>query len=227
LDPHPAILTQTATQLDRALVNFLQRLPQLYSGTEIQREALLHLAQRWYEFATRQQTVQTLVDHQQRMEIARRGTIDAPPVPQPLVLPDSSSHWTPRNVQLFAPIIPNGCLTWAEATHGGIYLPQNQITVDTIVQAAKGVQQICDRLGRPFTIMSWYCPEEISVRMARNPQNRHSLGDALEGYCEGLTGSQLYWFLDPWWSGGLGRYNQFPYLIYVDCRHDRVRWSFP
>lgn len=225
-NPNPANLTQAATQLDRALVNFLQRLPQVYSGTEIQREALLHLAQRWYEVATRQQIVQTLVDHQQRMEIARRGTVDAPPVPQPLVLANSDSNWTPDTLKLFAPIVPNGHLTWAEATHGGIYLPPNQLIVDTIVQAADKFQQVCDRLGRPFTITTWYCPAEISARMTRNPQHRHSLGDAIEGYCEGLTGSQLYWFLDPWWSGGLGKYNQFPYLIYVDCRRDQVRWSF-
>ncbi|MBL1178501.1 peptidase M15A [Pantanalinema sp. GBBB05] len=223
--PDPATLTQTATQLDRALIHFLQQLPRSYNGTETQREALLHLTQRWYEFTTRHQTVQTLVEHQQQMATARRGTIEAPPVPQPLVLPNSDPNWTPKTIQLFAPIIPNGSLTWAKATHGGIYLPPNQMTVDTIVQVAAAFQQICDRLGRPFTITTWYCPAEISARMTRNPQNRHSLGDAIEGYCEGLTGSQLYWFLDPWWSGGLGCYAQLPYLIYVDQRPDRVRWA--
>ncbi|MGI0487167.1 peptidase M15A [Pantanalinema rosaneae CENA516] len=222
--PDPASLTQAATHLDRALINFLQRLPQCYSGTKTQREALLHLAQRWYEFTTPQQTIQTLVEHQQRMATARRGSADAPPVPQPLVLPKLDSHWTLESLKLFAPIIPNGSFTWAEATHGGVYLPPNQMTVNSIVQAATEFQQVCDRLGRPFTITTWYCPVEISARMTRNPQNRHSLGDAIEGYCEGFTGNQIYWFLDPWWSGGLKSYSQFPYLIYLDRRRDRVRW---
>lgn len=225
--PHadPASLTQAATQLDRALIHFLQQLPQRYSSNETQREALLHLAQCWYEFTTRHQTVQTLVEHQQRMATARRGTKDSPPIPQPLVLPNFEGNWTLETLKLFAPIIPNGSLTWAMATQGGIHLPPNQMTIDTIVQAATKFQQICDRIGRSFTITTWYCPVEISARMTRNPQNRHSLGDAIEGYCEGFTGNQLYWFLDPWWSGGLGCHPQFPYLIYIDHRRDRVRWE--
>ena len=54
--------------------------------------------------------------------------------------------------------------------------------------------------------------------------SRYIVGDAIDFYCDGLTGRQLYWALDPWWTGGLGRYTQFPYLCHLDARDYRSRW---
>jgi hypothetical protein len=54
---------------------------------------------------------------------------------------------------------------------------------------------------------------------------RHALGDAIEFYCDGLTGDQLYRALDFWWPGGLGRYKTYPYLCYIDAQANRARWT--
>lgn len=49
-------------------------------------------------------------------------------------------------------------------------------------------------------------------------------GDARDFVCEGLTGNQLYWTLDPWWIGGLARFINFPNLCHIDARSYRARW---
>ncbi|WP_088893859.1 D-Ala-D-Ala carboxypeptidase family metallohydrolase [Leptolyngbya ohadii] len=55
--------------------------------------------------------------------------------------------------------------------------------------------------------------------------SRHIIGDAIDFYCDGLTGNQVYRALDPWWTGGLGRYNSFPALCHLDARGYRARWT--
>ncbi|NET34979.1 MAG: peptidase M15A, partial [Cyanothece sp. SIO1E1] len=109
-------------------------------------------------------------------------------------------------------------------SRGGTCMPPDQTTVDAIIRIAHLAQQARDRMGRPFQIITWYCPSEVNARVGASSLKRHRIGDAIDFYCDGLTGSQLYRALDPWWSGGLGRYRQFPYLSYIDARNDRVRW---
>jgi uncharacterized protein YcbK (DUF882 family) len=67
-------------------------------------------------------------------------------------------------------------------------------------------------------VVNWYRPLDLHGVQGCETSNRHRVGDAIDFICEGLTGNQLYWFLEPWWSGGLGRYTQFPYLCHIDAR---------
>ncbi|WNZ24329.1 peptidase M15A [Leptolyngbya sp. NK1-12] len=223
-NPNRNALITVATQLDRALVDFIKRIPMLYQETDAQREALIRLVQMWQGLEGREQTLQVLLDEVQRLEGARRDSIDAMPKPDPLPLPPRPTYWTPNNLQMHAAIVENGCLTWAEATQAGIHLPTTQATVDAIVRIADLAQQAYDRLGRPFHIITWYRPMEAMTGRATSP-HRHAIGDAIAFYCDGLTGDQIYRTLDPWWTGGLGRYRNYPYLCYLDARGDRVRWT--
>jgi hypothetical protein len=172
--------------------------------------------QLWRSLSTNNQTISTLLEDQKRL--------DTPPPPGAIILFRRPESWTPSNIQLFAPIIPNGNFTWAEATQGGTQMPLNQATVDAIVRIAKLAQRARDRLGRPFLVTSWYRPPELNQAVGGLPNSRHTIGDAIDFVCEGLTSSQIYWSLDPWWSGGLGRYKEFPYLSHIDARGYRVRW---
>ncbi|PSB05843.1 peptidase M15A, partial [filamentous cyanobacterium CCP2] len=131
----------------------------------------------------------------------------------------------PNNIQLYASIIPNGSFTWAEATRGGVRMPPNQATVDAIVRIAQLAQQARNRIGRPFYITSWYRPPEVNQAVGGASESRHIVGDAIDFYVDGLTGDQLYRALDPWWTGGLGRYRQYPYLCHLDARGVRSRWT--
>ncbi|MGF1519840.1 MAG: D-Ala-D-Ala carboxypeptidase family metallohydrolase, partial [Nodosilinea sp.] len=142
------------------------------------------------------------------------------PAPQP----PRPERWTPNNIQLDASIVPNGNFTWSEATRGGARMPPNQATVDAIIRIATLAQQARDRIGRPFLITSWYRPAEINRRVGGASQSRHIVGDAIDFYCVGLSGNQVYWALDPWWPGGLGRYGQFPALVHLDARGVKARW---
>lgn len=215
----------TAAQIDRGLITVLQQVPHSYEQTPGDREILLRLAQLWRKVDSPDQTLQSLCQDLSQMQHARPGSVDAPPVPLPLELPKRPASWTPETIQLFAPIMPNGSLTWADATRGGINLPMNQAAVDAIVRVAELAEHACNRLGRPLHILNWYSPIDSPTRTNTLPGDRYSLGDAIVGYCEGLSGDQLFWFLDPWWSGGLGRFTQYPYLCHLDAQPNRVRWQ--
>lgn len=218
------VLIEAASQLDRQLLAFIRRIPAYYSESDEQREALIRLVQLWRGLEMRDKTVQSLFEDLQRIERARRDSVDAPPKPEPQPLPPRPSKWTPDNIQLHAAIIPNGNFTWAEATQGGSRMPPNQATVDAIIRIATLAQQARDRIGRPFRVTSWYRPPEVNARVGGASQSRHIVGDAIDFYCDGLTGDQLYRALDPWWSGGLGRYTKYPALSHIDARSYRARW---
>ncbi|GAB4374795.1 MAG: hypothetical protein Kow00121_19670 [Elainellaceae cyanobacterium] len=224
-NPNRNALINAAAQLDRALLEFVKRIPTDYREREQQREALIRLVQLWRSLDGRDTAVRSLLDDVRRMENARRDSPDAAPKPEPAPLPPRPSRWTPDNIQLHAAIIPNGSFTWAEATRGGACMPPNQATVDAIVRIARLVQQAHDRVGRPFRVTSWYRLAEVSQAAGGASQSRHMIGDAIDFYCDGLTGDQLYRALDPWWPGGLGRYSRYPALCHVDARSYRARWT--
>jgi hypothetical protein len=218
-------LINAATQLDRQLLSFIRRIPAYYAETDEQREALIRLVQIWRGLDMRDKTIQSLFEDLERMARASRDSPDAPPRPEPAPQPRRPERWTPNNIQLFASIIPNGSFTWAEATRGGSRMPPNQETVDAIVRIATLAQQARDRIGRPFRVTSWYRPPEINARVGGASNSRHIVGDAIDFYCDGLTGNQIYQMLDPWWPGGLGRYSSFPALSHIDARGFRARWT--
>jgi len=223
-NPNRNALIDAATQLDRALLEFTKRIPADYQETDQQREALIRLVQLSQGLEGRDNTMQLLLDQMRRLETARRDSPDASPKPEPAPLPPRPAQWTPDNIQLHASIIPNGNFTWAEATLGGAYMPTHPTTIDAIVRIAELIQQVYDRLGRPLRVTRWYIPA-ANRTVPGTAQSRHQIGDAIEFYCDGLTGDQIYWALDPWWTGGLGRYTQHVALCYVDARGDRVRWK--
>jgi hypothetical protein len=217
-------MVKLATQLDRELLTFVRRVPGEYKELDNQREALIRLVQLWRSLPTRNQTIQSLLEDQKRLNQASRNAKEAPPKPVPVVIPKRPARWTPNNIQLSASIIPDGNFTWAEATHGGTRMPPNQATVDAMVRIAKLAQRARDRIGRPFIITSWYRPPSINRAVGGVAYSRHLVGDAMDFICEGLSGNQLYWSLDPWWPGGLGRYINFPNLCHIDARRYRARW---
>lgn len=219
-----ATVARAAAHLDRELITFVRHIPNLYKETDIQRQALIRLIQLWQGIEDQTQGIESLVNEVKQMETARPNTPEAPPKPKPVPRSPRPKTWTPYNIQLFASIIPGGSFTWAEATHGGTEMPPNQATVNAIVRLAHQAQSARDRIGRPFVITRWYCPTTSNPPVDESPFSRHRVGDAIDFYVDGLTGDQLYWALDPWWQGGLGRYRQFPYLCHLDARTYRARW---
>ncbi len=217
-------MVKLATQLDRELLACVRRLPGEYQELDHQREALIRLVQLWRNLPSPSQTIQSLLEDQKRLNQASYNAQEAPPKPLPVVRLKRPAHWTPENIQIWASIVEDGSFTWAEATQGGILMPPNQATVDAIIRIAKLAQRASDRIGRPFFVTSWYRPPHINSAVGGISTSRHLFGDAIDFTCEGLTGNQLYWFLDPWWPGGLGRYSKFPHLCHIDAGSYRVRW---
>lgn len=220
---NPTALKNAAAVLDRELLAFVRRVVIYYQELDPQREALLQMVQIWRGIETRTQAIESLINDLKQMNRARSGSLEAPPQPMVIVSP-RPDRWTPDNIQIYAAIIPDGNFSWAEATRGGTRMPPNQATVDAIVRIAEIAQRARDRIGRPFHVTSWYRPPEINRRVGGVSNSRHIVGDAIDFYCDGLTGDRLYWLLDPWWPGGLGRYRRFPYLSHIDARNYRARW---
>ncbi|MEM8809791.1 MAG: D-Ala-D-Ala carboxypeptidase family metallohydrolase, partial [Cyanobacteria bacterium P01_G01_bin.38] len=221
---NPTALKEAAARVDKALLAFVEDLPKNYQETEEQREALIRLVQIWRKLDRRLNAIQSLFDDVRRMSRAARTSVEAPPSPKPLVIPPRPSRWTRHNIQLDASIIPNGNFTWSEATRGGTRMPPNQATVDAMIRIARLAQQARDRIGRPFIITSWYRPPDVNRRVGGASRSRHIVGDAIDFYVNGLSGNQIYWALDPWWPGGLGRYRRFSRLGHIDARGYRARW---
>ncbi|HEY9820715.1 MAG TPA: D-Ala-D-Ala carboxypeptidase family metallohydrolase [Candidatus Sericytochromatia bacterium] len=217
-------MVNLATQLDRELLAFVRRLPGEYQERDYQRDALIRLVQLWHDLPTRNQAIASLMEDQKCLNQARYHPKEAPPKPLPSAIPKRPINWTPDNIQLFTSIVPDGNFTWAEATNGGMLMPPNQATVDAIVRIARLVQQARDRIGRPFMITSWSRSPSINSAVGGTSDSRHLIGDAIDFVCEGLTGNQLYWTLDPWWPGGLARFINFPNLCHIDARSYRARW---
>lgn len=221
---NPTALAEAAQRVDQSLLAFIEEIPQVYKETEEQREALIRCVQIWRKLERRLDAIQSLFEDVRRMTRANRDSVEAPPVPKPPPLPPRPARWTPYNIDLGTSIIPNGNFTWAEATRGGTRMPPNQATVDAMVRIAKLAQQARDRLGRPFHITSWYRPADINRQVGGASNSRHIVGDAIDFYVDGLSGDQIYWALDPWWPGGLGRYRSFARLSHLDARGYRARW---
>ncbi|MGD1905399.1 MAG: peptidase M15A [Leptolyngbyaceae cyanobacterium] len=215
----PDCLAQQAVQIDRALMVFLETVSITYNGSESHREALIRLVQTWQQLDGRSQTLNFLFDGLRRMERAHRGAVDAMPPPQVQVLPRRPTHWTPDNLQLDATVVA-GSFTWAEATQGGLFMPTHQATVDAITRTAPLVHEARDRIGRPFYITRWYEPSSPSPIA---PNSSHDLGTAIDFYCPGLTGRQLYWALDPWWPRGLEHNTRYAHLCHLEASGDRAR----
>ncbi len=232
LGVNPAILTSrspssedlvaAAALIDRALLDFYRQLPLAYRGRPQQRQALLHLAQRWYGVADQEQAQWALAADLRQLATDDHRVATIPISPLTVSTADFPK-WTTDNLQLFAPIVPRGDFLWVDATRGGVFWPPNQATVDQIVEMAAAIQLIRDRLNQPITIVCWYCP--VGEELGGETADRFALGDAIAFYSLGYTAQQLYWLLDPWWRGGLGYYAQFPYLCIVDIRHPYARWQ--
>jgi hypothetical protein len=178
--------------------------------------------QLWRKFKTYKETLESLTQDLKQ--------IDNDPLadeikPLPLIILPRPDKWTPYNLQLSASIIPNGSFTWAEATKGGTRMPPNQSTVDAMINIATLAQKVRDRIQKPLIITSWYRPAQINRAVGGAKNSRHLIGDAIDFVCENLSGNQLYWALDPWFPGGLGRYRNYPNLCHIDARGYRARWT--
>ncbi|NEO84213.1 MAG: peptidase M15A [Spirulina sp. SIO3F2] len=217
--PEPETLQTVAQQLDRELLSFADRIPRLYRASHQHRESLIRLVQLWRELPTREQTIQSLASDHQQIEQT------VPPLKLTISLPQRPATWTLENLELTASILPDGQFTWAHATQCGTCWPPNEPVIAAIIQIATLLERAQRQVGQPFMINRWYQPLTMQRAWKTMGEKRHILGDAVEFICPGLTANQLYWALDPWWPGGLGRYTQYPLLCHLDARPYRARWQ--
>ncbi|MGB2924209.1 MAG: D-Ala-D-Ala carboxypeptidase family metallohydrolase [Limnothrix sp.] len=221
----PEKMRELARQIDQELVSFIKRVPGAYQDKDHQRESLIRAVQLWRELPTRERAIASLTEDLKRI-VVEPPKVTQPVQPITVVVPQRPSRWTVSTVRanLNLSIIPGGSFTWLEATHGGKRMPPNQSTVDAMIRIATLAQRARDRLGRPMMVTSWYRPPAVNRAVGGATNSRHIVGDAIDFVVSGLSGNQIYWTLDPWWPGGLGRYRSFPNLGHIDSRAYRARW---
>ena len=148
-------------------------------------------------------------------------TVPLTVAPHPVCSP---TIWTLDNIVLSESVIPLSSFTWAEATHAGTRMPESQDILDGMIRIATEAQEARDLIQRPFVITSWYRTPSANAAAGGASDSRHLYGDAMDFWCEGVDGNQLYDWLDPWWRGGLGRYSAHPALVHIDARGEVARW---
>jgi len=122
--------------------------------------------------------------------------------------------WSPDLVN--QPIAENVDFTWAEATHGGVRVPQTTEHARNIIALAIELQKVKDQLGRTIRVTSWYRPEPWNSRAGGKQDSNHLLGNAVDITVEGLMGKEVAAQLD-WWPGGLQVYpGNREHIIHLD-----------
>ena len=127
---------------------------------------------------------------------------------------------------LSSSILPNGHFNWAEATKGGTRIPTDKRVVDGILKIAKSMEEVRSLLGnRPIRVNSWYRDPVTNRRVGGASRSRHLSGDALDFVVQGMSSSQVYAELNPWWGarGGLASSSVF---THIDARGYKARWSY-
>ena len=130
------------------------------------------------------------------------------------------------NFSLSSPIMPNGHFTWAEATKNGTRIPADKSIVDGILKIAEVMEEVRSLLGdRPIKVNSWYRDPATNRRVGGASRSRHLSGDALDFVVQGMSPSQVYAKLNPWWGarGGLASSSVF---THIDARGYKARWSY-
>ena len=83
------------------------------------------------------------------------------------------------------------------------------------------LERVRAQFGRPVNVNSGYrCPiHNTNCGGARSSQ--HLLGNAADIWINGVGPADVYMFLDPIVTGGLGSY---PTFTHVDVRRNKARW---
>lgn len=147
-----------------------------------------------------------------------------PPPPQfvgkPFRLPGySSTFFTDQ------PILTKGSFTWGEATKEASRIPENKAIVDNILALAAALQQVRDRINRPFRINSWYRPPAVNAAVGGASRSQHLTGKAVDVQVQGMSGRQVANMLMLSWQGGIGIYTKMPNVIHLDIGPKRT-WGF-
>jgi hypothetical protein len=192
--------------LDVPLKQFVQQLSAKYRGYPKAREALVRMIQLWRQLRTREEAIASLQTNTSPQESL--SVIDSALIAFVQRLRDSyQGRGSQRNA------LTEAFRLWRK-------LDSRAATLFALGIAP----ELLDRIGRPFMITSWSRSPSINSAVGGTSDSRHLIGDAIDFVCEGLTGNQLYWTLDPWWPGGLARFINFPNLCHIDARSYRARW---
>lgn len=116
-----------------------------------------------------------------------------------------------NNIDIKAPIIPNGHFTWAEALHyPATRWPSKSEHFENIKRLAEAIQPYRVRSGCCWYVTSWYRPEPWNSQAGGAKNSFHLVGLAMDFWTPCPRNRILEVLED--WPGGLGVYSDWYHL---------------
>lgn len=95
----------------------------------------------------------------------------------------------------------------------------SQDTIDVVTVAV--MEQVRDHFNAPIRVTSGNRCPAYNAKVGGAKSSQHLLGRAVDIQVEGVSPAQVFAYLDPIHTGGLGSYPTFTHL---DSRSSRARW---
>lgn len=98
--------------------------------------------------------------------------------------------------------------TWAEVTHGGFRKWQDKALTWNAVHHARKLEELRVKVGKPFTITSWFRTPEMNARIGGAPNSLHTTNQATDVIIPGWDSTKLnaQKLRMMGWKGGIGYY---------------------
>lgn len=138
-------------------------------------------------------------------------------------------------VDMSQPIIPGGSFTWGEMLHWkdfsylDVRLPRTAKHSYNIINLAKAIQPIREKIGKPMIVTSGYRPDPYNRRAGGASRSQHKYGKAVDLNVRGLRDLGMnhrqlakYIYEDLNFQGGVGGYSTW---IHLDIG-TRRKWGF-
>jgi uncharacterized protein YcbK (DUF882 family) len=112
------------------------------------------------------------------------------------------------------------------ASRDGVAVPQQYRA--NVLELAKNLQQLRDKVGKPITVTSGYRSPAHNAKVGGAPRSQHLLAKAADIRVAGISPPQLYCMIEGMIAagrmkvGGLGIYNSF---VHYDIRGTNDRWT--
>ena len=136
-------------------------------------------------------------------------------------------------VNMTKPIIEGGSFTWGELLHWDdfnktdIRVPREAMHSYNLVNLAKTVQPVRDRVGKAFIVTSGYRPDPYNKRAGGAKNSMHKFGKAVDFVIPGFTATNYQIlandiYYDWGFKGGVGCYSGW---LHLDIG-TRRKWGF-
>lgn len=105
-------------------------------------------------------------------------------------------------IKLGDPLCPGSSFTWGDMSHGGTRIPTKSV-MEGAVRLAQAIQPIVNKSGKKWQVNSWYRDPAYNASIGGAINSRHTYGDAIDFYFDGMDDVHRSLYPDSAWAGGV------------------------